>query len=157
MRPADIGIKTENIKKIVKMLEKILADENILYIKLKSFHWNMVDKNFRDYHKFFDELAENASVKVDEVAERIRSLGEFVNANMVSYLKNGQLKENLSLKKTVKEMIGELLKDYETQIKTIRTFIDEIEKLGDAGTTDFLTGIMEEKEKYAWMIRSANS
>lgn len=156
MKKANIGIKPENIKKVAEILEKTLADDNVLYVKIKSFHWNVVDKNFRDYHKFFDDLAEDVSEKIDEIAERIRSLGEFVNSNMSTYLKNSQLKENMSVEKHVPEMLSELLEDYELQIRTLRTNIDEIDELGDTGTADFLTGIMEEKEKQAWMIRSSN-
>lgn len=157
MKPANIAITPETIKEIVKMLEKILADENILYVKLKSFHWNMLDKNFQEYHKFFDELAKDTSEKIDEIAERIRALGEFVNGNMATYLNNTQLQEDIAIKKSVSEMLSELLEDYETQIRTLREFVDKTEALGDMGTTDFLTGILIEKEKTAWMVRSTRT
>jgi starvation-inducible DNA-binding protein len=156
MQKADIGIKQENIDKIVKMLGKIFADENILYTKIKSFHWNVEDHNFRDYHLFFDDLAATSIVKIDEIAERVRALGRAIPSYLAFYLENTQLKENTSTKLSGKHMIEELLNDYETQIKILRKCIDEIADLGDAGTTDFLTGIMEGKEKQAWMIRSSN-
>lgn len=154
MKQAHIGIPQENIKKIVKLLENIFADENVLYTKLKNFHWNVVEHNFRDYHKFLDELAATSLVKIDEIAERVRTLGSFIPASMDFFLKNAQLKESHALKKSGNDMMKELLDDYETQIRDIRKAIEKIEALDDAGTTDFLTQIMEEKEKQAWMIRS---
>lgn len=156
MKKADLGIQEDNLTAIVKMLEKVFADENVFYTKLKSFHWNVEDRNFRDFHLFFDELAALSLKHIDAVAERVRALGRHIPAYLALYLKNTQLKENTSGEMKTDKMMAELLSDYETQIKSLRKFIDRIDKLGDMGTTDFLTGILEEKEKNVWMARASN-
>jgi len=154
VRNINIGIREENLKKINEILEIILADELLMYVKIKNFHWNVVGVNFVEYHKFLDELAEESQETGDEVAERMRSLGVKVNATMKNYLAKGSVKEVESLDLTAAAMMEVLLDDYEKNIQALRVAIDKTEALEDAGTADFLTSILEAKEKKAWMLRS---
>lgn len=150
----DIGIEKANLKKINIILEALLADENVMYVKIKNFHWNIEGESFLEYHKFLDELADEAQENSDELAERMRMLGVKVNANMKNYLDKATIKEAFETDMVAKVMMEILLKDNEKSIKATREAIDKVAELGDAGTADFLTGIMETKEKRAWMLRS---
>lgn len=150
---ANIGINKSNITKIVSILSNYLADSYFIYFKTHSFHWNVTGMYFQPLHKLFDEQYNALFASLDEIAERIRSLGEFVPA---SY---GQLKDLTCLKEMKEtpkdmEMIKILADDHETIIRNLRNWIDEVTAAGDAGTSDFLTARIEEHEKIAWMLRS---
>ena len=150
----NIGLDDGSVEKITGMLNSTLADEYLLLTKTKNYHWNVVDPRFNDLHKFFDEQYGQISEIVDEVAERVRSIGGKTIATMTEFLQITRLKENPSEYPNANTMLENLLNDHETIIRQLRKDLETCEQLGDAGTTDFLTGIMEEHEKMAWMLRS---
>lgn len=150
---ANIGINKSDSAKIVEILSHYLADSYYLYLKTHNFHWNVTGMYFENLHKLFDTQYNALFDSLDEIAERIRSMGEFVPATYT------QLKELTCLKETKevpkdREMIKILLEDHETIICNLRSWIEETNKAGDAGTSDFLTARIEEHEKTAWMLRS---
>lgn len=152
---ANIGIKHELIKKVVKDLSKLLADEFVLYTKTRNAHWNVVGPDFHAAHKFFEEQYEFLDEVMDQVAERIRMLGHHAPATLEEYLKTTSLKETSQKKNSSLEYIRELLADHENIILALRDRISLfIEKYEDAGTSDFVTGLMEQHEKMAWMLRA---
>jgi len=150
----NIGLDDGSVEKITGILNSTLADEYLLLTKTKNYHWNVVDPRFNDLHKFFDEQYGQISEIVDEVAERVRSIGGKTIATMTEFLQITRLKENPSEYPNANTMLENLLNDHETIIRQLRKDLETCEQLGDAGTTDFLTGIMEEHEKMAWMLRS---
>ena len=150
----NIGLDDGSVEKITGILNSTLADEYLLLTKTKNYHWNVVDPRFNDLHKFFDEQYGQISEIVDEVAERVRSIGGKTIATMTEFLQITRLKENPSEYPSANTMLENLLNDHETIIRQLRKDLETCEQLGDAGTTDFLTGIMEEHEKMAWMLRS---
>ena len=150
---ANIGITKSETNKVIEILSHYLADSYYLYLKTHNFHWNVTGMNFQSLHKLFNEQYNALFISLDEIAERIRALGEYVPA---TYL---QLKELTCLKETKetpkdREMIKLLLEDHETIIKNLRTWIEETANAKDLGTSDFLTARIEEHEKTAWMLRS---
>ena len=149
-----IGLDDGSVEKIIRILNSTLADEYLLITKTKNYHWNVVDPRFNDLHKFFDEQYGQISEIVDEVAERVRSVGGKTIATMTEFLQITRLKENPSEYPNANTMLENLLNDHETIVRQLRKDLETCEQLGDAGTTDFLTGIMEEHEKMAWMLRS---
>ena len=150
----NIGIPLGNLSQIVQKLKKLLASEVIFHTKHKHFHWNVEGPHFNEYHKFFDEQAEMLESIIDDMAERIRSLGEYAPGNLKFYLEASHIKENTADTIPYTNMFTELLQDHETLIKVLRTDIDACEELKDVGTADFLTAIMETHEKMAWMVRA---
>lgn len=155
MKKINIGIDSSSLDKVASMLFKLLADENVEYMKLKNYHWNVTGENFVYLHKFLDDLAESTYANIDDLAERIRSLGVKVNASMKEYLKVTSIKEVEGVDLDWKTMLSDILEDYESSINNLRKGVELCDEVGDIGTADFLTGIMEEKEKKAWMIRSS--
>ena len=150
----NIGITQENRNKIVEALGIILANETLLFQKTKTFHWNVTGPQFISYHKLFDEQAEKIEDVIDEVAERIRSLGSFTNGLHSFVLKTAEIKEESKLHIPALEMIKQLTSDHETIIRSLREKIEIASESGDEGTADFLTGIMELHEKEAWFLRA---
>ena len=151
---ASLGLKESSRSKVLAVLDPVLADEYVLYTKTRNFHWNVVGPHFNDMHKFFEAQYEILDGHVDAVAERSRALGGRALGSLKEFISAARLKESVG--RTLKEevMLAELLRDHEALIRTLREDVDETARLGDAGTADFLTGILEEHEKMAWMLRS---
>ena len=153
MKP-NIGISEKNLKNITTLLSTVLADEMTLYIKTRKSHWNVTGESFMELHKLFEGQYKNLEESIDEVAERIGKLGGKTIGTMKEYLKLTNLKESPDKYSSSKEMIKELLKDHETVINEMRKNIDACTKqFNDAGTADFLTGLMEQHETISWILR----
>jgi len=152
---AQIGITEKNRAEVAKVLGVLLADESVLYTKTRNAHWNVEGPDFHSVHIYFEELYGELAEWVDEVAERIRSLGHYAPASLKTYLELTHLTELNAKGNTSKGFIAELVQDHEAIITYIRESIDKVsEDYKDEGTADFLTGIMEKHEKTAWMLRS---
>jgi starvation-inducible DNA-binding protein len=151
----DIGISEKNRKHTAYELSKILADEFVLFTKTKNAHWNVEGIDFYDKHKFFEEQANQLNEFIDNVAERIRTLGHFAPASLKSYLELTQLSESNSAKNSIKDFIATLLADHESIIISLRQniniFANDYE---DLGTSDFITSLMQDHEKTAWLLRT---
>jgi starvation-inducible DNA-binding protein len=149
-----IGLNSNSRKTVVKRLSKLLADEQILYTKLRNYHWNVEGMFFQTLHLFFQEQYTALFTITDDIAERIRSLGEYSIGALNAFLDNTRLKETNHLDGNAEKMLQNILKDHESIIRRIRGDIKITQKMNDEGTTDFLIGLMERHEKMAWMVRS---
>ncbi|RQO32390.1 DNA starvation/stationary phase protection protein [Taibaiella sp. KBW10] len=150
----DIGISAENLKKVNGVLNNVLANGNIIYIKLRKFHWNVSGPDFMEYHKLFEEQYEAIAQAIDDVAERISTLGGMAAGTTSEFAKLSELKETPGKCPAPLDMLKELLADHETIIKGLRKGVDDCdEKYKDAGTADFLTELMQDHEKMAWKLR----
>jgi len=150
----NIDLSPKSLKEVSTLLNTLLSDETVLYIKTLNFHWNVEGPNFSELHKFFESQYEELSSIMDDVAERARALGEKALGSMQDFLDHARLKESKS-NQNAKDMIKELLSDHETIIKTLRKDLETCDTTyHDIGTNDFLTGLMEKHEKMAWMLRA---
>jgi starvation-inducible DNA-binding protein len=153
----NIGLSESNRDSVVKILNNVLADEYVLYTKTRNYHWNVVGPQFNDLHKFFQEQYEALDEMVDEVAERARSLGGKAYGTLAEFSQHSRLKEQPGKQPAATTMVVNLQADHEAMIRTLRADLETVmEKHNDAGTNDFLTGLMEKHEKMAWMLRSFN-
>jgi starvation-inducible DNA-binding protein len=152
---AAIGITDNNRQSVANELTKLLADEYVLYTKTRNAHWNVEGDDFYDKHKFFETQFGQLDDIIDKVAERIRSIGHYAPASLKLFLELTHLAENNDNKNNSKGFIKELLMDHESIIihcrENIQGFADGYK---DAGTSDFITGLMEDHEKMAWFLRS---
>jgi starvation-inducible DNA-binding protein len=152
------GISNVNSKKVADALNQVLADEFVLYIKTLKFHWNIEGRDFHALHLFLDEQYHQLQTIIDAVAERIRKVGHFATGSMKEFLAVASLKEHPATGSVSEATIAELASDHDALIRQMRTLIDEFdEKYNDAGSSDFITGIMKEHEKMAWMLRASVS
>jgi starvation-inducible DNA-binding protein len=150
----NIGISESNLKKCVALLSVTLADEVTLYTKTRKFHWNVTGDSFMELHKLFEKQYSELEKVIDEVAERINKLGAKTIGTMKEFSELTRLSETPGKYPSQKEMLQELLKDHETVIIQLRKNVDTCaEEIKDAGTADFLTGIMEQHETIAWILR----
>ena len=149
----DIGIPKGNLQPLATMLNTLLADEFVLYTKTRNYHWNVTGASFMELHKLFEGQYEELAETIDSIAERTRKLGHFAVGSLKQYLAITRLTEDDKAPNS-KQMLQNLLNDHETLIKILRNDIVAADKYKDAGTADFLTGLMEQHETTAWFIRS---
>jgi len=146
-----LGLDKEKTGKTVDELNVLLADYHLYYQKLRNFHWNVIGKNFFDLHEKFEELYDEAKLKVDEIAERILTLRYTPISNLTDYLEASNLKESKA-DLTDYEMIETLLKDHGTLLKQMRSVVETADKAGDEGTIDLIGAYIRELEKTSWML-----
>jgi starvation-inducible DNA-binding protein len=151
----NIGLLDEQREGVVGLLNTLLADEYLLYTKTRHYHWNVVGPQFNDLHKFFEEQYNALNIIVDDVAERARAIGGKALGTMTEFLKSTRLHEESGDYPEARLMIANLLADHEALISHLRVDLETCaEQFHDAGTNDFLTGLMEQHEKMAWMLRA---
>jgi len=149
-----IGISPKNLKAVTSLLSVVLADEVTLYTKTRKFHWNVAGESFMELHLLFEKQYNELEEAIDEIAEKINKLGEKTIGTMKEFLEITHLKESPGTYPARKEMIKELLTDHETVIVELRKAIEQCQdEFKDAGTADFLTGLMEDHETNAWKLR----
>jgi len=151
----NIGISEENRSAVSAQLSKLLADEYVLYTKTRNAHWNVEGPDFHSMHLFFESQYEQLDEIMDSVAERIRMLGHYAPATLKSFLQLTHLAELTERTNDSLGFIRELTEDHESIIEFIRGNINPFANdYKDLGTSDFITGLMEDHEKMAWMLRS---
>ncbi|MFI5363444.1 MAG: Dps family protein [Elusimicrobiota bacterium] len=151
----EIGIAEPDRQAVAAMLKSLLADEFVLYVKTRNFHWNVMGANFSELHAFFERQYAVLDEIIDDVAERIRALGVVSPGSMRELLAAARLKEVPSQALPAETMVELLLEDHERLVRNLRKDVAAcVERHNDAGTSDFLTGLMEKHEKAAWMLRS---
>lgn len=155
MEKLEIGINEVNRESVAFLLNKLLADEHVLYIKTRNYHWNVRGMHFQSLHKLFEAQYEDLADMIDDIAERVRALGHYAVAAMKDYVQLARLLETNHIDGSAELMLKNLVTDHETVIRILReNLIEDAEKYHDLGTSDFITGLMEKHEKMAWMIRA---
>jgi starvation-inducible DNA-binding protein len=150
----NIGLDEER-QPVIDLLNKRLSDIVVLYFKTRNYHWNVTGMNFGTLHSFFGHQYHELEEAMDEIAERVRQLGGIALGTLSEVQKHAALIEQPGVVPTAIEMLQNLLVDHEAVIRQLRVDVDATaEEYGDMGTSDFLTGLMEDHEKMAWMLRA---
>ena len=154
MANVNIGITEKNRQAVAAALNQLLADEHVLYNKTRSYHWNVEGPSFMELHKLYEEQYNELAEVIDEIAERIRTIGHFAEGRLKELLKLASLEEP-AVPTGFKEQIISLDSDHEIIINKLRKLIKEFdEKYKDIGSSDFVTGLLKQHEKLGWMLRS---
>jgi starvation-inducible DNA-binding protein len=152
---ANPGIQDHDVEEIATLLNTLLADEYALYTKTRNAHWNIDGPNFHELHEFFETQYETLDEMIDEIADRVRSLGYFALGSLKDFLSVTHLGEENHDFSDPKQIILTLFNNHETIIGIIRNDITPVSgKYRDLETCDFVTGLMGKHEKMAWMLRS---
>lgn len=147
-----IGLTKKTLESSISNLTIELANESVLYIKTRKFHWNVSGNSFMELHKVFEAQYKELEETIDEIAERVVKLGGNAMGTMEEYLKTSIVKEAKGYPDQ-KDMLKELLSDNEKIITQMREFIDQADEAGDAGTADFFTRLVQMHESHAWILR----
>ncbi len=151
----NIGISEKNRKEVSEILGKLLADEFVLYTKTLRAHWNLEGHDFHTKHVFFEEHYDAIKLFTDSVAERIRKIGHYAPGTLKDFLDLTNLSEKYDGDNTSHDYTVALLKDHDSIIQYIRENLSKVgEDCKDVGSEDFLTGLMQEHEEMAWMLRA---
>lgn len=154
-RRVNIGLSDEQRAGAIELLNHDLADTYLLIIKTRKYHWDVVGPQFRSLHALLDEQYSAMSLNADKIAERIRALGGYPVGTAQGFLAYASLKEHPGAVPDAFGMVERLVDDHEQVIRNLREHVDQCdEQYNDRGTADFLTGLMEEHEEMAWMLRS---
>lgn len=148
-----IGLDIKKTKDISKDLNELLADFQVYYQNLRGIHWNIKGKRFFDLHVKFEELYTDANVKVDEIAERILTLGETPLHTFDDYIKSAKVKvgKNISQDEKAVELIVDSLSEL---LKIERMILDKTDEAGDEGTNSMMSDFITEQEKTVWMMKA---
>lgn len=151
----NIALSNEQRGGVIEILNTLLSDEYVLYTKTRNYHWNVVGPQFTELHKFFEGQYNELNLIVDDVAERARALGGNALGTVAEFSRQARLQERPGYYPSAREMVADLLNDHETVIRNLRCDAERCaDQYRDAGTNDFLIGLMEQHEKQAWMLRS---
>jgi starvation-inducible DNA-binding protein len=146
-----LGLKNTN--EVNEKLNELLASFQVYYQNLRGFHWNVKGKMFFTLHNKFEELYDDAAEKVDEVAERILTLGGTPLHTFEDYLKTSKIAvvkdENDGMK-----LVEATLENLSTLIKIERELLEVAEKADDEGTNALASDFISEQEKTVWMLNS---
>lgn len=149
------GLTEKEQAGVIEVLQSVLANQHVLYIKLRNFHWNLKGPRFHSLHEFFEKLYSEVEGAIDETAERIRMIGGVSPGSMSEFLSTSSLKEAAGEIISGDDAISALVADNESIIRELRDHIPVVEeKLGDQATSDFLIELLQKHESDAWMLRS---
>jgi starvation-inducible DNA-binding protein len=155
MRKINIGLSDEQRQGVIDLLNKDLADAYLLLIKTKKYHWDVIGPQFRTLHQLWEEQYQALTLSIDSLAERIRTLGGYPVGTAEGFLQHATISEHSGDVPAATEMVSRLVEDHEQIIRNLRDHVDQSsESFHDEGTADFLTGLMEQHEEMAWMLRS---
>jgi starvation-inducible DNA-binding protein len=155
MRNINIGLTNKQREGVITLLNQDLSDLYLILVKTKKYHWDVVGPQFRTLHQLWEEQYESLTETIDSCAERIRTLGGYPVGTMEGFLKLASIKEHPGDIPNATEMVSRLVQDHEQIIRNLRQHIEQCsESFHDEGTADFLTGLMEQHEAIAWMLRS---
>ncbi len=149
----NIGLSDTQRKNIVKGLSRLLASTYTLYLKTHNYHWNVTGPMFETLHKMFEQQYNDLFLANDEIAERIRALGEYAPGSYTEYSQLSVVKEAKGQPKA-EAMIKDLLAGHEAIANLAREIFPTSADVNDEATVDLLTQRMQFHEKTAWMLRS---
>lgn len=147
------GIPEEERKNVAEGLSRLLADSYTLYLKTHNFHWNVTGPMFQSLHAMFEVHYTELATAVDEIAERIRALGEPAPGSYAAFARLSSIQESEDVPQA-DEMVRQLVEAHEAVAKTARGVLP----IADAGNDEVTMGLLADRlavhEKTAWMLRS---
>lgn len=152
MTAINIGINKEDRLEIAEGLKRLLADSYTLYLQTHNFHWNVTGLQFRELHLMFEEHYTELAVAVDDIAERIRTLGVPAPGTYKEFAKLTSIKEVDGVPSSL-EMVELLTKGHEQVVRTAREVLKTAQEADDESTAALVSDRMRVHEKTAWMLR----
>ncbi len=149
-----IGLSEVTRETISELLGQLLTSEYALYLKTLNFHWNITGHSFISLHQLFEANYEWLKLIIDEIAERIRTMGYTAPGAYRTPDKSIVTAHNHTKNLTVGAMLAELVADHEALIRKIRQVIDDISGMHDYASEDCLIQWLKGHEKNTWMLRS---
>jgi len=148
-----IGLDSAGAEKLTKGLNILLANYQLFYINTRGFHWNITGQKFFELHIKFEEMYTDALLKIDEIAERVVTLGHTPLHSYTDYLKIADIKEQKNVSDGIKA-VGHIVKSLRVLIDQERELLELSDKIGDEGTNSLMSDYLVQQEKFVWMYSS---
>lgn len=145
-----IGLDTAKVNALVEELNDLLANYQLFYMNVRGFHWNIKGANFFELHAKFEEQYDDLVIKVDELAERVLTLGGVPTHTFEEYIKVSDIKAANNITNG-KEAIESLLESFSILIQKQRNILDIAGDAQDEGTGALMSDYIREQEKLVWM------
>jgi starvation-inducible DNA-binding protein len=145
-----IGLDEKVSKDLALKLNDLLANYSVFYQNVRGYHWNIKGEKFFELHLKFEELYNDLFVKIDEVAERILTLGEVPHHKFTEYLSISDLKES-SNTSDGQGAIAQIIDAFRVLLTKQRVILDLSGEINDEGTNSLMSDYIREQEKLVWM------
>jgi len=145
-----IGLDSEQSKNLANKLNNLLAAYQLFYINIRGLHWNIKGEKFFELHVKFEELYNDSFFKIDEIAERIVTLGETPLHSYTAYLENSSIKETTNVSEA-REAVQTVLNGFTELLKLEREILSLSADAEDEGTNALMSDYIREHEKSVWM------
>ncbi len=145
-----IGLDTEQSKELANQLNELLANYSVFYQNVRGYHWNIKGEKFFELHTKFEELYNDLFVKIDDIAERILTLGFVPEYRYSKYAKKATIKESKHTEDGVQD-VKEIVKAFQLLIAKQREILEVSGEIGDEGTNALMSDYIREQEKTVWM------
>lgn len=148
-----LGLPQKETKENIELLNTLLSNFQVYYQNLRGLHWNIRGKRFFDLHVKFEELYNQAQLRIDEIAERVLTLGGVPLHTFEDYLKNNKLAvaKNVS---TDEEAVNVIIKSLSDLLVIEREILDKSDEINDEGTNSMMSDLITEQEKDIWMMQA---
>lgn len=148
-----IGLDSKKSKEVAENLNNLLSDFQLFYMNLRGFHWNIKGEKFFELHLKFEELYNDAQLKIDEIAERVLTLGFTPIHTYSDYIKKSQIKEASDISDG-KIALKSIIETLTSIIISEREILNMANDANDEGTNALMSDYIREQEKLMWMLKS---
>jgi len=145
-----IGLNEQQSKSLAGSLNKLMANYTVFYINVRGYHWNIKGEKFFELHAKFEELYNDIVLKIDEIAERIKTLGDTPLHTFSDYLELSSIKETRNVSNG-KECIQQILNAFKELLMMQREILKEAQDTNDEGTSALMSDYIRQQEKQVWM------
>lgn len=148
-----LGLPQQETKENIELLNVLLSNFQVYYQNLRGLHWNIRGKRFFELHVKFEELYNQAQLRIDEIAERVLTLGGTPLHTFEDYLKNNKLAvaKNITNDDEAVEMIVQSLAEL---LVIERDLLEKSGAINDEGTNSMMSDLITEQEKQIWMMQA---
>lgn len=148
-----VGLDSTKSKKLANGLNNLLANYQVFYMNIRGFHWNIKGHTFFTLHIKFEELYNDIILKIDEIAERIVTIGETPYHSYTSFLKNSVIKEHTKVTDGTKG-VQHIVNDFQVLLSMQRELLALSDDADDEGTNSMMSDYIRAQEKMVWMYNS---
>jgi starvation-inducible DNA-binding protein len=148
-----IGLDTSKSAELARGLNDLLANYSILYQNVRGYHWNIKGEKFFELHLKFEEIYSNLVLKIDEIAERILTLGHAPEHRYSAYQSISEIKESIETTEG-KKGLQEVVKAFSILLLKERNLLALSSEANDEGTNALMSDYIREKEKMVWMYEA---
>ena len=148
-----LGLPAKETKETIELLNGLLANFQVYYQNLRGLHWNIRGKRFFDLHAKFEELYNQAQLRIDEIAERVLTIGGTPLHSFDDYIKNNKLKVGKNINND-EEAVELVIKSLSGLLKIEREILEKSDEISDEGTNSMMSDLITEQEKDIWMMQA---